>query len=834
MADNSSSDYRALFLQAEEGRRLAEEGRRLAEEGRKRAEEGHKLAEEGRKRAEEGRRLAEQRNLPTTFPEFIRACHTLLSIPLRVAASSRSTKGTIPQPKGKYCPTNLLQWADLPAKQQDIFTSVCNYLEPVRGAAPRHFPPHIALEELSRRISHRPLSSEQDLETYERLAVEDHIVDIIDELCKIPEAQKEFGLGDGVRFENHANSLDDAYTNQSDSQRARPDQFCIHRLDNNMSTLLTTVEYKPPHKLSVENLRTGLRPMNFWETVVKPRTIPIKEKEKLKYNAQHISGSAVTQHYHTMIEDGIPYAYLTNGLALVLLHIPYEDPSTLYYYLCEPNLDLKAEDSRAFDQPKTALARALCLCLMSFRSAPRDQNWRNAARAQLHIWKTSFDYTLSEIPEEELRQVPPDSEYTSSEYTGSEYLPSSPTSPPESRRMPTRSQPGCSPSDLGRHMESTDSSDSDSNQMAPGRKRGFSQITSSPPTQRAGRSDSHNAQGGRFQQNTAKFCTQRCLLGLCSSDLLDYNCPNVTRHQHGEKVERHHINGSTLLRLLNQQLDHNLDHNCWPLGNRGAYGSLFKLTCAEYGYTVAAKGTTSTLWTEVSGEAEIYRILQRVQGAATTVFVGSINLAKTYFLHGFGQVRHMLLMAWGGDSIAKLEQWPTLRQEILKSKKEFRALGVIHGDLRPENMLWNDELKRVLLIDLHKCPCVAWGKENLIGSGDFSQNRRDIQQKVKQWNPYIRSTRANIKAMSLGFHPAICNKARSSLKVKARDTTPVSAIIMDENKKKKLLGGIDKFLDERTRVWYARRGIEAKPLSQSICPSSSNVRCEGKSFGDPD
>ncbi|EEH37576.2 hypothetical protein PAAG_07994 [Paracoccidioides lutzii Pb01] len=796
MANSNSPDYRALFLQAEEewkraeeqrrhaeeehrraeegrrhaeeehrraeeGRKHAEEGRRHAEEEHRRAEEGRRHAEEGRRRAEEGRRHAEEehrraeegrrhaegRSLQTSLPEFIRACHTLLSIPLRVAEPSHSTKGAIQPPKGKYCPTKLLPWVDLPAKQQDIYTSVCNYLGPAGGAEQRPFPPIIALEEVSRRVSRRPLSSERDLETYERLAVEDHIVDIIDELCKIPEARNEFCLGDGIRFENHANAMDNFDTDQSDSPRTRPDQFCIHRLDNNMNTLLTTVEYKPPHKLSVENLRVGLRPMNFWETVVKPRTIPVDKEEKLKYNAQQISGSAVVQHYHTMIEDGIPYAYVTNGLAFILLHVPYDDPSTLYYYLCEPNLDLGIDDNRGFDQPNTAIARALCLCLMSFDFPPRDQEWRNAARAQLHIWKTSFDYTLSEIPEEELRQAPPDSEYSGSEYTGSEYLPSSPTQTPVRRGIPTRSQPGCSPPDLSHSTERTDSSDSDSNQNAPARKRGFSQITSSPPTQRTGRSDSRNAQGPQFRQAAAQFCTQRCLRGLRSGDLLDHNCPNVARHQHGENVERHCINDASLLRLLNQQLDDNLDRNCSPLGIQGTYGAIFKLTCAEHGYTVAGKGTTSAFWAEVSREAEIYRILQTVQGVAVPVFLGSIDLAKTYFLHGFGPIRHMLLMAWGGESIANLERWPLLQQEISRSTKGIRALGVIHGDLRPDNILWSNELKRAIVIDFHRCRLDRQLMEKLekkrtacgIGTRapkqprkSYIRNQRGIQEQIEQ------------------------------------------------------------------------------------------------------
>jgi hypothetical protein len=65
----------------------------------------------------------------------------------------------------------------------------------------------IALEELARRFALRPISSEQGLETYERIAVEDHVRDIISELCKIPAAREEFMLGDGIWFDNHTNAL---------------------------------------------------------------------------------------------------------------------------------------------------------------------------------------------------------------------------------------------------------------------------------------------------------------------------------------------------------------------------------------------------------------------------------------------------------------------------------------------------------------------------------------------------------------------------------------------------------------------------------------------------
>lgn len=686
MAGNSSPDYKALFLKEAELR--------------KQAEDQHKQEK--------------RRNQHTTFTEFIRACHSLLSPSLKVETPSRSTRGTIPPPSGKYCPTRLRLWEDCPARQQAIYDAVRGYLQPPAKDASRLFSPLVELEGLARRFDRRPLSSEQDLESYERFAVEDHVYDVIAELCKIPEARQRFRLGNGVRFDNHANALDEAEVDLPEDKpanlhRSRPDQFCIHRIDDNNTTLLTTVEYKPPHKLSVENLRVGLRPMGFWEAVVKPDSIPVDEAARLKHNAERLVGAALVQEYHVMIQEGLGMSYLTNGLAQVLLHIPYDDPSTLCYYLCEPNMDVNAEDDQSFQQPTTAIARVLCLCLMSFSSPVRDQEWRNRARAGLHIWKTSFDHTRAQIPEEELQRTPPNSGYTgsqatSSDYASSEYLPSSPldSHPGTGRRLSTRSRPGCSPSDTVNRSQREDSPDPDPNQGAPARKRGISQVASSPPTQRSTRQSTNDSGRGQRQHRIVPFCTQRCLLGLQRDAPLDANCPNVALHRQGQNGNRHLVTAGHLVHLLKRQLDEDLDHNCTPFGSCGAYGVPFKITCATYGYTIVGKGTTSRLWKEVSREADIYHVLRKAQGSAVPVFLGAIDLAKIYFLHGAGEIRHMLFMAWGGESTSRLKHGPAMWREISRSKNEIRALGVVHQDLRPDNILWNSELGRALIIDFHR------------------------------------------------------------------------------------------------------------------------------------
>ncbi|TQB75017.1 hypothetical protein MPDQ_003813 [Monascus purpureus] len=158
---------------------------------------------------------------------------------------------------------------------------------------------------------------------------------IITELCKIPAAREEFHLGDGIRFDNHANALDAVDVDQcqtdkpSSSRRSQPDQYCIHRVNGNNSTIIMTVEYRPPHKLSVENLQAGLRPMQFWDEVVRLDSVPTEGPEKLRYNAAWLTGSAVVQEYHVMLQEGLEYSYLTNGFALVLLWVPYDNLGTL-------------------------------------------------------------------------------------------------------------------------------------------------------------------------------------------------------------------------------------------------------------------------------------------------------------------------------------------------------------------------------------------------------------------------------------------------------------------------------------------------------------------------
>lgn len=141
------------------------------------------------------------------------------------------------------------------------------------------------------------------------------------------------------------------------------------------------------------------------------------------------------------------------------------------------------------------------------------------------------------------------------------------------------------------------------------------------------------------------------------------------------------------MKIVKEQLDRDLDHNFTPMGFCGGYSAPFKVTCAAHGYTVVGKATTSRRWKVVSREADIYRILQRAQGSAIPVFLGAIDFSNIYFLHGAGDIRHMLLMGWGGEDLSHAKPERSLDRAISRSLMEIRSLGVLHQDLQPENIL---------------------------------------------------------------------------------------------------------------------------------------------------
>ena len=125
-------------------------------------------------------------------------------------------------------------------------------------------------------------------------------------------------------------------------------------------------------------------------------------------------------------------------------------------------------------------------------------------------------------------------------------------------------------------------------------------------------------------------------------------------HQSNDAAAIHHpVNHTEWLRLLRSQLEKSLDGGIVRLGVWGARGVLFRVTLLAYGYTFVGKGTVSAFVDHLQHEAMIYRHLRRIQGVASLVFLGSIDLRdmhKIYYYDHRVYVVHLAFLSWGGTA----------------------------------------------------------------------------------------------------------------------------------------------------------------------------------------
>ncbi|CVL08120.1 uncharacterized protein FMAN_14216 [Fusarium mangiferae] len=196
------------------------------------------------------------------------------------------------------------------------------------------------------------------------------------------------------------------------------------------------------------------------------------------------------------------------------------------------------------------------------------------------------------------------------------------------------------------------------------------------------------------------YCTQDCLLGLKRNRFLEEKCPNVALHRSVTGGMGHPIDAARLLDLLREDLTPLVRRlrSTRPLDGCGKYGrtgALFKIPSSRHGYTFVGKGMFAAAVSSLEHEEKIYRRMEPLQGHHVPVCLGSIALVTPFPLQA-PDIAHMLLMAWAGDAVTikdnGLSEWLRFRQPLL-------TYGVVHNDIRQENLLWNSDRGHVLLID---------------------------------------------------------------------------------------------------------------------------------------
>ena len=216
-----------------------------------------------------------------------------------------------------------------------------------------------------------------------------------------------------------------------------------------------------------------------------------------------------------------------------------------------------------------------------------------------------------------------------------------------------------------------------------------------------GNSEEHGAKVSSHDMNQRQYCTQACLRGLVRGAYFDNSCPNIELHRQGKKGRSHLLNTEQFSEMVRLQLGTDLDINCKDLRLQGARGALFKVTLASHGYTFVGKATREVFVPDLKHEGRMYGLLRSIQGKKIPVYLGNIDLIMPWRdLHV--KLIHMLLMSWGGKEVDSVHPKRRFDTEIKQFETRLARLGVQHEDIRPPNMLWNEETGGVMFIDFER------------------------------------------------------------------------------------------------------------------------------------
>ncbi|OBT81382.1 hypothetical protein VE02_10159 [Pseudogymnoascus sp. 03VT05] len=325
-----------------------------------------------------------------------------------------------------------------------------------------------------------------------------------------------------------------------------------------------------------------------------------------------------------MIAKGVQHGYIFDGEAIIFLHIPNDDPSTVFYHLSIPRLDFQEDDENRLH--RTGVAQILAFILSAHAAERPGQSWHDAA-ALLETWAVEYIDILKKIPETE-RKAPRCSPYNASRWKGFTRSPIKTRS-----RLQTAT---CNKPVIDQAREKSDEDDDNPPTPTPSRitRPRIGQVKAKPEKrQRASRgSKSYSTEQEVEEVSTTRiedrpYCTQKCLLGLAISGTLDEQCPNL--RDHGNR----HIKKSTFLRLIRIQLarDRSNKADCKPLYVKGARGTLFKIRLSSHGYTLVAKGMEEHDISHLLQERKVHNRLRSLQGNCIPVCLGTSNLKLPYY-----------------------------------------------------------------------------------------------------------------------------------------------------------------------------------------------------------
>jgi len=720
-----------------------------------------------REAAERREKEAERRkNQKTTLEEYLYNCHFYLYKKLGLADKTKSSTG-FTNVEGKYYPKWLRPWTSFTNTHRQ------RHFEAIRTVCGKRrlFHQESTSRDLGTTIERKRAGNENAVDHFEKLAVEDPVWEILRPVWDEEELRKEYRCR-GLRFSNNirdftqlsdgnlAGEGDPGDQRQEGRRRTgpnkrvaseqrvkppptKPDGAGVRTRLGGDESLALVYDYKAAHKVALEYLKPAVAKENlFMEVMARINSNKFRSDTELggQDRAEELIAMALTQVFDYMVRYEVAYGYVAAGESLLLLHIDRADPQTLYCHPCVPDEDVGdvsdadwADDRVSY----TAVAQLASFCLLSLRSETLRGPSLDAAlqktEATLRKWREPYEDAAHLLGMEDTDSP---SASSSQATEGSE---STSNAAPAGRKVPLRPRSSCRAApELRRDKGGDDNEDDD----GPHSDLSGSCARTDASKRKEGPSSGSSEAEGAVEQEDAEisesaparqYCTQACLLGLKRGWDLDGNCPNVLAHRTHGGGNQHPIDADAFARLVGERLRQNPYRDCEALdnwGKMGATGVLFKLELAPYGYTFVGKGTLSAHLHRLEHESRIYARLDRLQGDAVPVHLGLARLDRGYILPGGARVFYMMLMSWGGETTADTVAAGAgagatdLAAEVRRSSQAVRDEGVDHGDERDANRLWNDERRRVMLVDFDRATILPNLKHKQLSKISGKKRRR--------------------------------------------------------------------------------------------------------------
>ncbi|TWU70360.1 hypothetical protein ED733_000046 [Metarhizium rileyi] len=651
-------------------------------------------------------------NQKTTLHEYLRDCHNYLYKNFSVADNSACSTGFL-EVNGKFYPKWLRPWAKFAdsLRQQQ--------LEIIREAfeGERIFYCEGTTRDLATMMPDQPAGNEIAVSHFERAAVETPVSTILRHLerqeavCARYEYSKlrfdyisrdVMGLGNEVTGENKWAELPESQQ-KSKPRRTYPDGAGIRTRSDGDESVAFVYDFQAAHKIAAKYVKAAIaKETLFMEVVEQTNSIEsTTDDEPEQFQAEAQIAMALTQVFDYMVNYGVAYGYVAAGESLLLLHMDRSEPQTLFCHPCVPNEDVGevSVEDWADKMMYTAVAQLVSFSLLSLQYDPLQGILLEAALeragAALKKWPEPYEHPahLSSAEDTESSVAA-----SSSSRQGSDQDFTPDVAAPH-RVVPLRSTSWKDPPLPSRNDESKEEDGPEGSLPRPRTRLGKRQDGPSHSTCEEDET--------RQSAPTSHYCSQACMLGLKKGWDLDDGCPNVSLHRiQGDGGLRHPITAEKFTRLVGERLREDPYRDCSALDGKGKMGSvgvLFRLELRPYGYTFVAKGTILGGLKYLEHECRVYMRLDTLQGWAVPVNFGLVHLDKGYILPGALWVIHMMLMSWGGERAVDADVEPEeIRAQQRISLSDVWSHGVDHDDVRDNNLLWNVERRRVMVIDFDR------------------------------------------------------------------------------------------------------------------------------------